>query len=217
MSTWEPTPGMLDVDGIQIQLVDTPPLNDEHVEPDLLDLIRRADMLLLVVDCTTDPMQQIEQTAAFLAEHRIVAQHLRGEYQSTRVLFGIPLLVLANKNDDESTDEDVAMLRELAGTRWPLVAASAATRRNLDALTQRLVETIGLIRVYAKPRGRETDRGTPYVLRKGATLAEFAAKVHQDFAEKLKVAKVWGKGVYDGQLVQRDHVLQDRDVVELHL
>jgi ribosome-interacting GTPase 1 len=217
MSTWTPTPGMLDVEGIQIQLVDTPPLNAEHVEPDLLDLIRRCDLVLLVVDCTTDPMQQIEQTAAFLAEHRIVAQHLRDEYESSLVLFGIPFLVLANKNDDQSTDENVQILRELVGTRWPLVAASTATGRNLDMLKRRLVDSLGLIRVYAKPRGKEADMGTPYVLRKGDTVVAFAAKVHKDFADRLKVAKVWGTGVFDGQLVQRDYVLQDRDVVELHL
>jgi hypothetical protein len=54
-------------------------------------------------------------------------------------------------------------------------------------------------------------------LTKGSTVAEFAGKVHKDFVEKLKIAKVWGDAVYDGQMVQRDHVLQDGDVVELHI
>jgi len=48
-------------------------------------------------------------------------------------------------------------------------------------------------------------------------VGEFAPKVHQDFAAKLKVARIWGKSVFDGQMVQRDHVLSDEDVVELHL
>ena len=48
-------------------------------------------------------------------------------------------------------------------------------------------------------------------------MADFAGKIHQDFAEKLKSAKVWGASVFDGQMVQREYVLQDGDVVELQI
>ena len=48
------------------------------------------------------------------------------------------------------------------------------------------------------------------------TVAEFATVVHRDFADKLKTARVWGTGVFDGQTVTRDHLLHDKDVVELH-
>ena len=44
-----------------------------------------------------------------------------------------------------------------------------------------------------------------------------AALVHRDFADKLKSARIWGTGVFDGQTVGRDHVLHDKDVVELHI
>jgi ribosome-interacting GTPase 1 len=49
----------------------------------------------------------------------------------------------------------------------------------------------------------------------GSTLADLAGKVHNDFVSKLKYARAWGKSVRDGQMVQRDYVLQDGDVVEL--
>ena len=48
-------------------------------------------------------------------------------------------------------------------------------------------------------------------------MTDFAGKIHQDFAEKLKSARVWGVSVYDGQMVQRDYILQDGDVVELQI
>jgi ribosome-interacting GTPase 1 len=54
-------------------------------------------------------------------------------------------------------------------------------------------------------------------LKRGANLEDLASKIHKDFLDKLKYARVWGKHVYDGQMVQRDHVLQDRNVVELHI
>ena len=44
-----------------------------------------------------------------------------------------------------------------------------------------------------------------------------AALVHRDFTTNLKSARIWGTGVFDGQSVARDHVLHDKDVVELHL
>ena len=48
-------------------------------------------------------------------------------------------------------------------------------------------------------------------------IEDLAAKIHKDFLEKLKYARVWGKNVYDGQMVQRDHILQDGDIVEVHV
>jgi hypothetical protein len=80
-----------------------------------------------------------------------------------------------------------------------------------------VVEQLQIIRVYSKAPGKEPDLSAPFVLKKGSTLEEFAAKVHKDFVEKLKLAKVWGEGVFDGQMVQRDYILQDGDVVELHI
>ena len=42
-TTWTPTPGMMPVEDIQIQLIDTPPLNADYVEPELYNLIRHVD------------------------------------------------------------------------------------------------------------------------------------------------------------------------------
>ena len=88
---------------------------------------------------------------------------------------------------------------------------SATTGRYL------LFERLEIIRVYSKPTGKEPDLSAPFVLKEGSTVAEFAGKVHRDFSERLKSARVWGNGVYDGQMVRRDHVLHDGDVVELRI
>ena len=52
-------------------------------------------------------------------------------------------------------------------------------------------------------------------MQRGGTVDDFAEKVHKDFVEQLKSARVWGHGVHDGQQVGRDHVLHDGDIVEL--
>jgi ribosome-interacting GTPase 1 len=217
LTTWKPTPGMMPVENIQIQLVDTPPLNRDYLEPELLNLIRRADLILLVVDLQTDPVQQLEDTVTLLEEHRIVPRHLQNRYTEQRTLSFIPYLVLANKNDDENTEENLEIFRELLEEDWPLLSVSAETGRNLELLKETLVEKLKIIRVYSKAPGKEPDLTAPFVLKKGSTVEDFAGKVHKDFVVKLKIAKVWGDVVYDGQMVQRDHILQDGDVVELHI
>lgn len=213
-TTWTPTPGMMPVENIQIQLIDTPPLNRDHVEPELLNLIRRVDLVLLIVDLQAFPIQQLEDTIAILEEHRIVPRRT-GDGDGDPRVTSKPFLVLVNKSDDATADEDFGALRELLGDEWPLLPVSAKTNHHVDRLKRAVFERLGIIRVYSKPPGREPDLSAPFVLSKGSTLEEFAAKVHQDFLENLKSARVWGSGAFDGQMVARDHVLHDGDVVEL--
>jgi ribosome-interacting GTPase 1 len=127
------------------------------------------------------------------------------------------MLMVANKCDDASCDENLQIFCELLEEDWPMVAVSASTGRNLDRLKTVIFEALDIIRVYSKPPGEEPDLSEPFVVRTGTTVEELAGKVHKDFLEKLKTARIWGAGVHDGQLVGRDHVLQDRDVVELRI
>ncbi len=216
-TTWKPTPGMMLMEDVQIQLVDTPPLNRGFVEPELLNLIRRSDLILLVVDLQTDPVQQLEDTIAFLQEHRIVPLRLKDRYPEQPRLTFKPLLVLANKSDDQDSDDVFEIFRQLLEDDWPLLPVSAATGRNLELLKRVVFERLEVIRVYSKTPGKEPDLSSPFILEKGGTVEEFAREIHQDFFKKLKSARVWGSAVYDGQMVQRDYVLHDGDVVELRI
>jgi ribosome-interacting GTPase 1 len=216
-TTWKPTPGMMPVENIQVQLIDTPPLSRDYIEPEMMDLIRHCDLVLLMVDLQTDPMLHLEDTVALLEEQHIVPLRLKDRYSDRRGISLIPFLVLANKNDNESTDENLDIFRELLGDNWPMVSASVATGRNLDLLKTTIVERLNIIRIYTKSPGKKPDPNAPFVLKKGCTMADFAGKVHKDFAQKLKSARVWGTAVFDGQLVQRDYVLQDGDIVELQI
>ena len=216
-TTWKPTPGMMPMENIQIQLIDTPPLSKEFVDPEMMDLIRRCDLVLLMVDLQTDPLQQLEDTVAVLGEHRIVPLRLKDRYRDQRGISLLPFLIMANKNDNAATDENLDIFRELLSDNWPMIATSVTTGRNLDLLKAIIVERLNIIRVYSKSHGQKPDRSSPFVLKKGSTIADFACKVHQDFAQKLKAAKVWGIAVFDGQMVQRDYVLQEGDIIELQI
>jgi ribosome-interacting GTPase 1 len=212
-----PTPGMMPYENIQIQLVDTPPLTREFMEPWLPDIIRRADIILLIVDVTTDPMQHVQETVALLEEKRIAPIRLAHLYEESQGWTFRPVLVVANKTDDAAKEEDFQIFKKLLEDDWPAVAVSATTGRNFALLKQILFERLEIIRVYTKARGKAPEHDAPFVLKKGSTVEDLAGKIHKEFVEKFKFAKVWGKEVYDGQMIQRDYVLQDGDVVELHL
>ncbi len=216
-TTWKPTPGMMPVANIQIQLVDTPPLNRDYVESELIDLIRRADVIAIMVDLNTDPVKQLEDTVKLLEEYAIVPRSLRETSSEQRGWTFRPFLVLANKCDDVSAEEHFDIFRELLEEEWPSLPLSATTGRNLEAFKEKVVELLEIIRVYSKAPGKEPDLTAPFVLKQGSTVAGFAGKVHKDFQDKLKWAKIWGSGAYDGQMVNRDYVLHDGDVVELHI
>lgn len=216
-TTWKPTPGMMLVDNVQIQLIDTPPLDREYLEPELIDLIRRSDLILLVLDLQTHPDQQLEQTVEILRQNRIVPEHMKDSYSGDEYEWYVPVLVLTNKCDDESLDEICQIFQELLEDDWPILSVSASTGRNLDQLRQIVFERLDLMRVYSKAPDEEPDFSKPVVMKEGATLEDFTKEIHKDFHERLKFAKVWGSTAFDGQMVQRDYVLTDGDVVELHI
>jgi hypothetical protein len=216
-TTWHPIPGMMPVDNIQVQLVDTPPLDRDFVEPVLFDLVRRADVILLVIDIQADPLSQLEKCHSVLAEHYIFPAEMQDRSAIQGRAWFIPSIILVNKCDDLKYDDDFAVLCELFEGECPLLPVSAMYRRNFDLLKHRVVECLDIIRVYARPPGKEPDLERPFVLKKGSTIADLAPKIHRDFAEKLKSARVWGSAVFDGQLVHKDYVLQDGDIVELRI
>ncbi len=216
-TTWSPTPGMMQFENVQIQLIDTPPLNREYIEPALMDLVRRCDLVLLMVDLQGFPLEQLEGAAALLEEHRILPRHRQNQFPDAHRLTFKPFLVLANKCDHEGLCEEFEVLQELMGEEWPMLSISAVTGRNLDRFRRAVFDLLEIIRVYSKPPGREPNLESPFVLRQGGTVEEFAAAVHQDFYTNLKTARVWGSVTHDGLMVGRDYVLHDGDVVELRI
>jgi ribosome-interacting GTPase 1 len=93
---------------------------------------------------------------------------------------------------------------------------SAQENLNLDELTKEIFAVLDTIRAYSKVPGKPADLKDPVILPRGSTILDFAVQIHKDFAQKLKFARIWGKEKYNGQMVQRDYVLKDGDVIELH-
>lgn len=216
-TTWNPLPGMLNIRDIQLQLIDTPPLNPDFSQPELFDLIRTADLILLILDIQDFPIQQLDDSIALLTKHHIAPEFLKNQPEYSKAALSIPTLIVVNKVDNRSFMDDFNTFCELEDIGLPVLSISVLSQNNLDFLGSRCLEMMHLIRIFSKPPGKEPDLTQPYVLKSGATVTDFAGKVHRDFVQNLKTARVWGSGVYDGQMVGRDHLLNDGDIVELHI
>jgi len=217
-TTWSPMPGMMYIDNIQVQLIDTPPFCEDYIDPEFLNLIRRVDLVLIMLDLHTDPVQQLKFIYQKLQENRIAPQHLEGLIEEEGFLLYVPSLVLVNKYDSEEYEEHFQIFQELLDMDYPMVPISTKTGYNIDAFKQTVFDKLGVIRVYSKAPGKEVDKTAPFVIEKGTVMGDFAGKVHKDFQDKLKSARIWGTSAdFEGQMVSRNHVLEDEDVVELQI
>ena len=181
-------------------------MTTSSIEPWLPNMIRRADAMLVVVDLTDAPLDQMTAITAQLENKGIaMGQH------------GVKALIVANKIDAGNAMHNFQALQHHYQGRLPVIAISAKERISLEELKRKIYETLDVIRVYTKSPGEKADLTDPIVLDRGSTLQDAAAAVHKDFARKLKFARIWGSGKHDGVMAKRDHILQDGDVVELHL
>ncbi len=58
----------------------------------------------------------------------------------------------------------------------------------------------------------------PVIMKKGTTLKDFCSKLHRDFINKFRYAKIWGSSKFPGQEFRKlDRELHDEDIVEIHL
>ncbi|MBN1301873.1 MAG: 50S ribosome-binding GTPase [Melioribacteraceae bacterium] len=216
-STWTPVPGMVVHNGVHIQLIDTPALDRDYMEPEFVDLIKHSDLVLLMIDLQAFPIQQFQKSIDILESHNICPiKHDSG--LTDKKIHKLPYVVVANKDDAEKLDEDFNVLNELLREEgFVLLPVSVKTGRNIHGMMNFIIKELMIIRVYSKKPHEEPDYSRPFILRKGATIDDFAMAVHKDFHENMKNARIWGNEVHEGQVVSREHLLCDGDVVELHI
>jgi ribosome-interacting GTPase 1 len=217
-TTREPHAGMMEWEDVRVQLIDTPPITADYLESYLSSMVRSADACLLVVDLGDDdgPLAA-EAVVERLAQVKTILVGQPPADTSDPSLHHTKTMLVANKLDLPEAAERLELVRELFGQRFPIQALDAESGRGLEDLRTAIYRLLNVIRVYSKKPGKPADMAAPFTCPVGSTLLQMAELVHRDFADKLKSARIWGTGVYDGQTVTRDHVLHDKDIVELHV
>ncbi|MBX3437299.1 MAG: TGS domain-containing protein [Planctomycetaceae bacterium] len=217
-TTREPLPGMMPWEDIKIQLIDTPPITESHIEPYVVGFVRSADLVLLCFDGGSDDAP--EQTAEVIAQFETRKTRLSrwsGFDEEDYSIVHVKTLLLVTRGDDADASERLAFFHDIRPDVDLTVLQIELTRTDsIDELRNGVFEALGVIRVYTKKPGKPATYDDPYTLPRGGTVEDLAVKVHRDLAETLKHAKVWGQAVQDGQTVGREHVLADRDLVEIH-
>jgi small GTP-binding protein len=214
-TTQMPLPGMLKYQNVRIQLVDTPAINDREAQTRLFSLLRNADLLIIVLDLSRDPLSEMEETEAELEQwgYRLLEKGEEVNPEDPRVQKAA--LLVGNKADLAGAEVAFEFLQELYGRQFPVVQVSAATGAGLAQLGETIFAALDKVRVYLKAPGTQPDYDSPLVLSRGSVVADAAQSLHQDWNRKLRYAQLWGSGKFEGQRVGRDYVLADGDVLEL--
>lgn len=218
-TTRTPTPGMMDWEDVKVQLIDTPPITADYMEPYMQGLIRGADVVVLVIDMSVDEgIEQCQELLDRLNETKTrLGKTTYLDDEDIGLSYTQTLLVM-NKMDAAEAEERLTLFREMVETDFEEFKVSATNPQTLEPLRTAIYQALHVIRVYTKnPRQKEPDYDKPFTLPEGSNVLELAGCVHKDFVEKFKFGKLWGVGVHDGEMVKGDHVLHDRDVVELHV
>lgn len=217
-TTRVPYPGIMTWQDVPVQLVDLPPVATDFLEPWVPNVVRAADATLLVADLAADDLIEATDAAVLrLADaHAELVGELPCDAEDESVLH-LKTLLVANKADDPDAEDRLELLREWAGTRFPMLSVSTTEGLGLDLLRGASYDLLGVMRIYTKIPGKPADKTRPFTVPIGSTVLDLAREVHRELENSLKFAKVWGSGIFDGQTVKRDHELHDSDVVELHV
>ncbi len=213
-ATHAPLPGMMPFEDIQIQMVDMPPVTDEGLVPGMMGALDRADGLLICLDLSApDLLEQSEACFDAMASRGLFRPGTEApEGSATK-----PMIVIGTKADGSDAMDNLEALLELRPDLAPVHPTSVPDGTGLAELPQMCFDMIRVVRIYSKQPGKPVDTGAPFTLPCGSTVLDFARAVHREMAGSLRYARVWGSAKFDGQTVQRDHVIQDGDIVELHV
>ncbi len=217
-TTREPLTGMMTFETVQIQLIDTPPISHEQYEPYMTNLIRNADVVVPVCDVTSPDLQSsLQFLLQKLDEKRLWLRPSKDVPNDDARISVKKALVCAHKEIDSGDDSAALATLQSLFPGCPIVRTSVLDDESLTRFRRAIFDSLAIVRVYTKQIGHDVALVAPVILPMGGTVEDAATSIHKDFAAKLKFARVWGTGVFEGQRVQRDYQLHDGDVVEFHI
>lgn len=216
-TTREPLTGMMEYETVQLQLIDTPPISEELFENYLTNLVRLADTVVLVADLAAPKMlEDLNFIIKLLEEKRIILKPESAPDPEDHRLLGKRTVICAHKEYEDESGSQFKLLQK----RFPecrIVKTSILDENSLTDFKKAVFDSLGIMRVYTKRIGAEVEYKDPIILPIGGTVEQAATTLHKDFAAKLKFARVWGQGKFDGLRVHNEYVLSDKDVVEFHI
>jgi ribosome-interacting GTPase 1 len=214
-ATTAPVPGMVTFEDVQIQLIDTPPITADFISPGQVGTYRNCDVIGIVIDLSADIGEQLGNCLDFLESRRLLIDAETSAVDEQGNALAKKAFCICTKSDIAKAGA-IDKLKQSCKYPFEFVEVSTLSGAGLEELSAMFFRLLGIIRIYAKPPGKPADMGDPFTLPAGATVMDLATAIHRELAGKLKFARIWGTGVYDGQNAQRNHILNDKDIIELH-
>ncbi len=190
-STVLPVLGTMDYEDIKIQIIDTPSFPNTEK-----GILHTADTILLVIDNLTQIEDSIKQIGSTKAEIILI------------------LTKIDKLTEQENRKLEANLRSKFKKYRFFLVGKEERTEK-VENFKKMLFETFPIIRVYTKEPKKEHSKD-PMILKKGSTLQEAAEKISKNLKNQTKSAKIWGpSSKFAGQTVGLNHILKDKDIIEI--
>ncbi|MCX7919359.1 MAG: TGS domain-containing protein [bacterium] len=219
-ATRYPIPGIMLYQDIKIELIDSTSVTRDYMEPWIPDIIRGVDAVIIVCDLgDKNVLDQIQDVIDRIEKIKIllVGRHIVSQISEESAGLAKRTLILGNKSDLDVRGYNEKLIIELFGKEYDYVSISALNQTNLEIFKQTLYTGLELVRVYTKVPGHKPDLENPFLLPKGSTVLDLAQLIHNEMAERFKTARIWGSTRFEGQHVEKHYLLQDKDIVEIHV
>jgi len=194
-----PQPAMMPYQNILIQLIDTPPLTKESSPSWLKAILKEADGLAVIFDLSKED----------------IAQDIKNlkEILNNWGLTDKKIIFLGNKVDLELAKENLKKLE----TQYDIKPISCFQKIGFEELKREIFDLLEIVRVYTKSRNKpEPDFSHPFILKKGEKLLTLASQIHHDLLPSFKYAKLFKKDLKNSQIIGKDYILEDGDIVEIY-
>ncbi len=155
-----------------------------------------------VCDYKGAKIQLVEVPSTFYPSHMNIAQNADG------------IILVLDKEEDLMRLEQI--LRRFRINK-PFMTVTGKEVFDIEELKTEIWRTSGLVRVYTKEPGKPPEK-KPLVLKPNSTVEDAARGVHKDFLKFFRFARIWGRSAkYAGEKVGLEHILEDGDILEIHI
>lgn len=178
--------GMMDYEGVLIQLIEIPAINSEYYDKGLANT---ADVILVMVNSVKD-IDELEKIILTKANK---------------------IFVLNNKGDSDVRKVEA----QLRTRKINFIIINIETKEGIDKLKEKLFIAFNKLRIFTKEPMQKTHSEKPVILEPGSTVRDVAEKIFKGFSKNVTETKIWGpSSKFSGQKVGLNHILKDLDVVE---
>ena len=150
-TTKEPVIGILDYQGVQIQLVEIPSLKSENFD---IGLANGADLVIGIVNDISE-----------INEIKEAIPKIRGK-----------IIIVMNKSDLLSENDKRKVTATLNSKKYNFVLTSIITNEGIEELKEKILESFEIARIYLKePHKKHSEK--PLVMASNSTIEEVAKKI----------------------------------------